>query len=74
MPSSNDSNLVYSPDRSENGKNFARKRRILPQKTVFWDRDNLLSKSVTSQTTVIFTFQYMYMDSSALLVSGLHKI
>jgi len=42
------SDMTLSPDRSENGKNFARKRRILPQKTVFWERDKRRSKSETS--------------------------
>ena len=40
------SEMTLSPDRSENGKNFARKSKILPQKTVFWERDKRRSKSV----------------------------
>ena len=38
--------MTFNPDLSEKGKNLARKRRILPQKTVFWVLESLLSKSL----------------------------
>ncbi len=40
------SDTTFNPDRSENGKNFARKSKIRPQNTVFCDRDKRLSKSL----------------------------
>jgi len=37
---------TFKPDRSEKGKNFAKKSKILPQKTVFWLRDKRRNKSM----------------------------
>ncbi len=38
--------IILAPERSEKGKNFAKKSRIRPQKTVFCDLDRRRSKSV----------------------------
>ena len=48
------SEMTLSPERSEKGKNFARKRRIRPQKTVFWERDKRRSKSEKNNFELIF--------------------
>lgn len=40
------SEIMFSPDRSENGKNDARNSRMRPQKTVFWAREKRFSKSL----------------------------
>lgn len=40
------SDTTFSPDLSENGKNFARKSKMRPQNTVFCDLDKRLSKSL----------------------------
>ena len=39
------SETTFKPDLSENGKNFAKNRRIRPQNSVFWDLDSLRSRS-----------------------------
>ncbi len=40
------SEMTLRPDRSEKGKNLARKRRMRPQKTVFWVRESRRSRSL----------------------------
>ena len=42
------------PERSENGKNLARKSRILPQKTVFCDLDKRLRRSAKKVCVNLF--------------------
>ena len=40
------SETMFSPDLSENGKNLAKKSSIRPQKTVFWDLESLRNRSL----------------------------
>ena len=39
------SEMTFNPERSETGKNLARKSMIRPQNAVFCDRDSLFSRS-----------------------------
>lgn len=41
-----DSDIMFKPDRSENGKNVAKNSRIRPQNTVFCARENRFNKSL----------------------------
>ena len=46
--------MTFNPDLSENGKNLARNRRILPQNTVFWVLDSLLRRSLQIRRRLFF--------------------
>ena len=61
------SEMTLSPDRSENGKNFARKSKILPQKTVFWERDKRRSKSVENFEVFFRTLPFFSLTRRASL-------